>query len=131
MAIIKVVCGVIFKDGKVFICRRKPNKILGGYWEFPGGKVEPNEGFITSLNRELIEELGMIVTIGDHLKTIIHDYNDFTIELIAFKCTFLRASFILTDHDEYKWISISDLSNHKLAPADIPIAKTLCDYKLY
>ncbi|MGJ1538181.1 NUDIX domain-containing protein [Sphingobacterium multivorum] len=55
MDLITVVCGIIFKDDLVLICRRKAEKSLGGYWEFPGGKVEDGESNEESLLRELIE----------------------------------------------------------------------------
>ena len=125
MDIIKVVCGIIFNDNKVFICRRKPEKSLGGYWEFPGGKIEQGEKYEVSLSRELIEELGMKVEVKEYFKTNIHAYEKFTIELIAYKCIFFDATFQLTDHDSFEWVLVKDLVNWNLAPADIPIAKEL------
>ena len=62
---IKVVCGIIFKDQKIFICRRNPEASLGGYWEFPGGKIEEGEDHRESLKRELMEELLMDVEIEE------------------------------------------------------------------
>jgi 8-oxo-dGTP diphosphatase len=125
MDIISVVCGLIFNQGKILICRRNPSKLLAGYWEFPGGKVEANETEEASLYRELLEELGMKVKVGKHFKSVIHPYETFTIELIAYRCIFEEASYQLTDHDEYKWIDPKDVLNWKLAPADIPIAEAL------
>ena len=125
MDIIKVVCGIIFNDNKVFICRRKQEKSLGGFWEFPGGKVEKGEQCEVSLSRELLEELGMKVEVKEHYKTIIHTYENYTIELIAYKCIFFQATFQLTDHDSFEWVTVKDLDNWNLAPADIPIAKQL------
>jgi 8-oxo-dGTP diphosphatase len=125
MDIINVVCGIIFKENKVFICKRKNNKPLAGYWEFPGGKVELNEDLKMSLLRELNEELEMEVTIEGHYLTTTHNYSDFTIKLIAFKCFIVGNHFVLNDHDQYKWVNIEELSNYKLAPADVPIATSL------
>jgi len=125
MAIIKVVCGVIFNNGKVFICRRKQEKALGGFWEFPGGKIEDGENEFESLFRELLEELGMKVHVRHHLKTVIHHYDNISIELIAFVCDFIEASYILTDHDDFIWLDIAEIKRYNLAPADIPIAEEL------
>lgn len=122
MKIIKVVCGIIWKEGKVFIARRKPEKSLGGFWEFPGGKIEEGEDPKEALARELKEELGMDITIERFFGSNIHAYENFTIELIAYECEFVEASFKLTDHDEWKFIEPSALSNEKLAPADAPLA---------
>ncbi|WP_109852844.1 (deoxy)nucleoside triphosphate pyrophosphohydrolase [Aquimarina sp. AU58] len=125
MDTIKVVCGIIYNDNKILICRRKPEKSLGGYWEFPGGKVEENESNEESLIRELKEELEMEVNIESFFKSSEHTYENFTIELIAYICNFVSSSFKLTDHDRYEWIEPNELLDWKLAPADIPIAQEL------
>lgn len=125
MAIIKVVCGIIFREGKVFLCRRNAHKSLAGYWEFPGGKVEANEAQEASLYRELLEELGMKVAVGKHFHSVIHAYDTFTIELIAYICQYQEATYTLTDHDQYEWVNTNELLQWQLAPADIPIAQAL------
>lgn len=125
MAIIKVVCGIIFKDNLVLICRRKQEKSLGGYWEFPGGKVEESESHEESLLRELIEELNLKVEIKQHFFDTIHHYDKGAIELISFICSTTGNVVESTDHDQLEWIKVSDLLNWKLAPADIPIAQVL------
>jgi len=125
MELIKVVCGVIYKEDDIFLCRRKPHKTLGGFWEFPGGKVESQESNENCLERELMEELGMKVYILNHLKTITHDYGSFKIELIAYRCNFIDAAFNLVDHDAYEWVKIANLTSYNLAAADIPIVEVL------
>lgn len=124
---INVVCGIIFDGDKVFICRRKAGKAFSGFWEFPGGKIEGNEAAKEALSRELIEELGMKVEVQECFMTVIHQYTSFVIKLIAIKCTFLKASFVMTDHDSYKWVKVRDLLSWKLAAADIPIAEGLIE----
>lgn len=125
MDTIRVVCGIIFKEDKILLCRRKAEKSFGGYWEFPGGKVEPNELESDALVRELKEELSMKVEINKHFKTIIHQYESVQIELIAYGCKFIQADFILIDHDEIQWVKNTELLSFNLAPADVPIAKAL------
>ena len=127
MAIIKVVCGIIFKDNLVLICRRKPEKSLGGYWEFPGGKVEEAETHEDSLKRELVEELNLNVNIKRHFFDTVHHYENITIELISFICETENIATESTDHDQLDWVKVDDLLNWKLAPADIPIAKELIE----
>jgi len=127
MAIIKVVCGIIFKDDLVLICRRKTGKSLGGYWEFPGGKVEEFESYEESLARELIEELNLKVNIKQHFFDTVHHYDKGAIELISFICETENIPSESTDHDQLEWVKVSDLLNWKLAPADIPIAKSLIE----
>jgi 8-oxo-dGTP diphosphatase len=127
MDLIKVVCGIIFKDDLVLICRRKPEKSLGGYWEFPGGKVEDGESNEESLLRELIEELNLKVKIKQHFFDTVHQYDNGAIELISFICETENIASESTDHDQLEWVNVSDLLNWKLAPADIPIAKELIE----
>ncbi len=119
MKIVKVVCGIIWKENKVLIARRKPEKSLGGYWEFPGGKLEVNESAESALIRELKEEMGMSLENIRYNDKNIHEYETFIIELIAYDCDFVNASFQLTDHDEVKFVSPNKLNEYKIAPADI------------
>jgi len=118
-SIIKVVCGIIRKDDKIFIARRKHEKNLGGYWEFPGGKLEDGEEPITALQRELFEELGMKVGDLKHFGQHLHHYDGYSIELIAISCVFEEALFQMTDHDEYAFVKREELVKYSLAPADI------------
>jgi 8-oxo-dGTP diphosphatase len=126
---VRVVCGIIWKDDKVFISRRKTEKSLGGYWEFPGGKIEEGEKPELALQRELEEELAMKVKVNEYFKTNIHKYEKFTIELIAYKCQFIDANIIMKDHDSYEWVNVRELISWNLAPADIPIAVELINYE--
>ena len=115
MALIRVVCGLIFNDEKILICRRKEGKSLAGFWEFPGGKVERNESDNDALVRELLEELDMDVNVHEHFTTVEHQSETLSIELVAINCTFVRSSFTLTDHDRYEWIGVDELPLRTLA----------------
>lgn len=125
MAMVEVTCGLIFDDRRVFICRRKPEKRLGGFWEFPGGKLELDETHEECLARELHEELGMEVIVGERFFTNEHSYDHITIRLIAYRCELVSFSQTLTDHDKYSWVFPEKLASVNLAPADIPIARAL------
>lgn len=125
MGIIKVVCGIIHNGDRILLCRRSSHKLQGGLWEFPGGKIESDELPISCLIRELKEELGMDFIPSTHFKTIIHHYDGYTVELIAYRGIFQNATFKLIDHDAYKWVILDELMQYNLAPADIPIAVAL------
>ena len=121
----KVVCGIIYKKEKIFICRRKPEKSLGGYWEFPGGKVEADENPEDALKRELHEELAMQVKVERYFGTSFYDYPEFSIELIAYVCTLHDDHFTLTDHDAFEWVAPADLLKWKLSPADVGLVEMI------
>ena len=125
MDIIKVVCGIVYDNDKVFICRRKEEKFLASFWEFPGGKVEQNESDQTALKRELQEELEMEINIIGFVGQSNYDYGNFQIELLGYLCDLINYDGKLTDHDAYEWVDISELDEYKLAPADIPLARII------
>jgi 8-oxo-dGTP diphosphatase len=125
MNLVHVTCGLIIRNEKVLICRRKEGKSLAGYWEFPGGKIEPGETVEECLMRELKEELGLEVEIKRHFLTVTHAYSETTIKLSSFICGCSDAEIVLTDHDAYKWVEVSELMNWRLAPADVAIAEAL------
>jgi len=123
----EVVCGIIYKEDRIFIARKKKGKALAGFWEFPGGKIEKNESHEEALERELNEELGMIVSIKDYLGSNHHEYSSKKIKLIAYNCLFIDATLNLIDHDEFKWVIPSDLINYQIAPADIPLINLIIE----
>lgn len=125
MGIIKVVCGVIYDNDKVFICRRREGKSLSSFWEFPGGKVEQNETDQIALKRELQEELEMEINIIGFVGQSNHDYGSFQIELYGYECDLINYKGKLTDHDAYEWVDIAKLGEFKIAPADIPLIQMI------
>ena len=72
--IIEVAAGLVFREGKLLIARRRPEVHLGNFWEFPGGKREPDETFEQCLHRELAEELGIEVEVATNVESLTHHY---------------------------------------------------------
>lgn len=118
---ILVAVAVIIHNSKVLIAKRPSNKFLGGYWEFPGGKLEAGETPETCLHRELAEELEISVKINYFLTEQIFDYGQFVVCLKVFLCNLNGGKLKLNDHDEIKWVEKNQLLSYNLAPADIPI----------
>ena len=118
---IDVVAGVIKKNGKFLIARRSKEKSLGGFWEYPGGKVEEGETDEESLKRELYEEFGITVTVKNHLVNSFYKYEKINVNLKAYLVDHLSGDFILRDHDEINWIDSKEFGKYEFAPADIPI----------
>ena len=88
--VIEVAAGVIFRDSRVLITQRRKDDHLGGLWEFPGGKREPSESYEDCLRRELREELGIEVEVGEVLASLTHAYPDKTVHLEFFRCAWRR-----------------------------------------
>jgi len=124
---IPVAAAIIKKGDKFMIAKRSHHKHLGGFWEFPGGKIEADESPEACLIRELNEELKIKVKVIGFFAENIHDYGSVKISLKAFICQFVSGRFTLIDHDEIKWVTAKQLNDHDLAPADIPFVKLLAD----
>ena len=122
---IRVVCGIIFKDDKILLTRRKKGKSLEGFWEFPGGKVEKGETDATALKRELKEELGLEISEPNYFSENKHEYITFSIHLVAYKCEAFDDPKKLVDHDKFEWVMVNELGNFNLAEADRPLLKEL------
>ena len=115
---IEVAAGLVFRDGKLLITRRRANDPLGGLWEFPGGKRKPEETFQECLRRELREELGIEVDVGELLEAITHAYADSTVHLKFYRCTLRRRDPKAIGCDALSWISADELDVYTFPPAD-------------
>lgn len=118
---IKVVCAIIEKEGLILACRRKAGKARGGKWEFPGGKIKTGESPEEAIERELLEELSVYVAVDGVLGAVVHHYPDVSIELIAMKCKIEEGVIRLTDHNEFRWISLRELKSVDFSEADCGI----------
>ena len=94
-----------------------------GKWEFPGGKVEPNEDEKHAIEREIKEEFELVIKANKYLVNNICQYPKKTVDLRLYSCEYISGDFKLHDHSEYKWVEKDNLLNYDLAPADIPLAK--------
>ncbi|WP_297743106.1 (deoxy)nucleoside triphosphate pyrophosphohydrolase [uncultured Tessaracoccus sp.] len=117
---IEVVGAVIMRDGLVFAARRGPGRPLDGLWEFPGGKLEPAETPSQALVREIQEELGCTVQVGEHLVDTEHAYSYGLVALSTYRCTIVDGEPQLTEHSEARWVAIEELTQLDWAPADLP-----------
>ena len=119
---IKVVAAILQNDDKILIAKKREGKPLAGFYEFPGGKVEEGENPEDSLVRELMEEMSIKVTVKDYVGKSIYDYgNGKVIELLGYTAEIIEGDIVLTDHDEYRWVTLEEVCNYNIAPADIPL----------
>lgn len=123
---IEVVCGVIENDlGEVLACLRPDGKHLGGFWEFPGGKVDPGESPRQALARELLEELAIEVAVGEPLTPVVWSYAERTIRLSPYRCRITGGVLTPLEHEQTRWCSAADFHALKWADADIPILREI------
>jgi 8-oxo-dGTP diphosphatase len=119
---VAVVGAIIVRDGLVFAARRSPERSAGGLWEFPGGKVEAGERPQEALVRELREELGVQVEIGDRAARCTTPVGHVLIDLDCYWATLVgEAPTSSTDHDAMEWIEPAQLLGRQWSPADVPI----------
>jgi len=124
---IEVVCGVIFDSlGKVLSCRRDLQRHLGGKWEFPGGKVHAGETPQDALLREIREELGIGVVVGEVLESVVEwTDGEVSICLTGFRCEITEGEPVALEHEEIRWCEISELRDLDWAEADVPLVDEL------
>lgn len=115
---IEVVAGIIYKDGKFLIAQRSLKKAQGGLWEFPGGKVEPEETKENALIREIKEEFNADIRVDGYVGENVHHYPEKDIKLMFYKATLLSDTITLNEHEDYKWITKEDKDKYKFAGAD-------------
>ena len=118
MNVTDVAAGLVFRDGKLLITQRHPEAHLGGLWEFPGGKREPDESFEACLERELLEELGIEVTVLELVETITHDYPEKTVHLRFYRCRWERHEPRPLGCPAFKWIGAAELKDYQFPAAD-------------
>lgn len=94
-------------------------------WEFPGGKVEANESLQACLQREIREELGLLIKVGQPLKPVTFSYTSGRIILLPFFCQLISEKISLTEHKAYKWQPKTLLTKLDWAAADMPIVQQL------
>ncbi len=109
------------EQGLILIDRRKQEGLLGGLWEFPGGKIEPGETVKECVRREIKEELGIEIEVGDRLITIDHAYTHFKITLNVFNCRHLSGDPQPIECDEIKWVTLDEIDQYPFPKANSQI----------
>jgi 8-oxo-dGTP diphosphatase len=118
VSIVEVAAGLIFRRGRVLITQRKGHDHLAGLWEFPGGKREPAETFPECLCRELREELGIDVEVGELIESLVHHYPDKTVHLEFYRCVLVRNNPQPLGCQALAWVTAEELSRYDFPPAD-------------
>lgn len=112
-------------DGHLLIAQRPPEGMLGGLWEFPGGKREPGESLPDCLRREIREELGMEIAVGEQIGVVRHGYTHFRITLYAFACTPVSGEPQSLGCAAWAWVTLDDLDRYAFPVTDQKIIQML------
>lgn len=127
MSAIEVVGAVVLHDGRILCTQRGPGGKLPGLWEFPGGKVEGGESPPEALVREIREELGCLLTVGDRITATRHAYPFATIFLTTYWCALTSGRPALSVHSDLTWLRPHELPQLAWAPADVPTVELIAE----
>lgn len=117
---------VIWNDqGQILIDRRRQEGLLGGLWEFPGGKLEPQETIEACIQREIREELGIEIEVGDRLIVVDHTYSHFRVSLNVHHCRHLTGEPQPIECDEVRWVSLAEIDQFPFPKANEQIIAAL------
>ena len=116
---------VDYRNGKILIARRKDGGDMGNRWEFPGGKIEEGEDFITAIKREMMEEFGCGVQVFDKIADAEFKHHAQNCSVFAFRVKMendgIENPFILTEHTEYKWIKPDEIKDLSFVDSDMAL----------
>ncbi|WP_245555450.1 A/G-specific adenine glycosylase [Baaleninema simplex] len=116
---------IVREDGKILIDRRPPKGLLGGMWEFPGGKIEPDESVTDCIRREIKEELDIDIEVGEHIITVEHAYTHFKVSLNVYRCRHLSGDPKPLECDEIRWVTLDELDEYPFPKANVKIIEAL------
>lgn len=126
MKTIEVVAAVIIERSRVFVTQRGYGEFKDG-WEFPGGKIEQGESPQQALVREIDEELGIAVKVGELIGTINYDYPQFHLIMHCYQCGIESGDIVLKEHEAARWVSVEALDEMDWLPADREIILSVKD----
>ena len=117
MKTIRVTAAIIIENDKVFATQRGYGEFKDG-WEFPGGKIEPNEAPEDAIVREIKEELDTEIEVVELLDTVEYDYPEFHLSMDCFICRIKSGNLVLKEHEAAKWLTMETLDSVEWLPAD-------------
>jgi 8-oxo-dGTP diphosphatase len=117
--VIRVVAAVIDHDGRYLITQRNSNAVLPGLWEFPGGRVEPDENETSCLVREVKGRIGVTVEVGAKLGEHLHDYSGYQVHLTMYSCKLpAEARPYPAAVADLRWVTSREFLDYDFPPAD-------------
>ena len=120
---LEVGIAVIRRPGEVLITQRFPGDSFGGYWEFPGGKIEAGETMVACVAREMREELGVEVAVEEPIGLIEHPYPERTIRMHAYLCRIVSSTPKALACADWQWVPPAALGDFSFPPASAPLIR--------
>lgn len=124
----QIAVGILIKNGRVLIAKRRDDQMLGGLWEFPGGKVEPGESADDCVVREFSEEVNIAVEIIHPLCQVDHAFSHFSITINVYICGYSHGKAKAVSGSEIKWVTPEKLTDYPFPKANQVIIKELMKY---
>ena len=115
------VVAALIRDGKRVFATARGYGNYKGWWEFPGGKVEPGESPEDALVREIREELDSEISVDEYISTIEHDYPEFHLSMRCYWCSLISGELVLKEAEDAKWLDVETIDSVKWLPADITL----------
>jgi 8-oxo-dGTP diphosphatase len=133
MKTVRVVAAVIKaknQDGNtiLFATQRGYGDFKGG-WEFPGGKIEEGETPKQALKREIMEELDIVIKVGDLIETVEYDYPTFHLSMDCFWCELVSGDLVLKEHEAARWLKLEELTTLEWLPADVTLVEKIMEFR--
>ena len=127
-----IAVGVVYKKDRVLITRRRPEGLLGGLWEFPGGKIGKQENAEQACVREIREEVNLNIKIDSVVTRVKHAYTHFKVILDVFRCSYVSGRVRLNGPEDYRWIRLGEIDAYPFPKANlkfIPLLELNNHYK--
>jgi len=124
-----VTAAAIIRDGKVLIAQRQPGSHMEYKWEFPGGKLEPDETPEECIIREIKEEMDIDIEVDDIYKVVKFKYEEKDILLLCYLCRIIKGDGKAIECNDFKWVANDELTGFDFVPADLPIVEKLINDK--
>lgn len=121
----KQVASAIIRDGNRIFATQRGHGEFKGYWEFPGGKLEPGESPEQAAVREVSEELSVDINLGELVSVIDYDYPDFHLKMHCYFAEVVSGVLTLKEHDDARWLTRETLNGVEWLPADTDVIEKL------
>jgi 8-oxo-dGTP diphosphatase len=115
---IRVVAAVIANEGRYLITQRRPAAVLPLMWEFPGGRVEPNETDADALKREVRHRLAVDIDVGELISFVSHPYEHYVVDLYLYECRVTAGELRALAVHDFRWVTSDEFDQYPFTPAD-------------